>query len=156
MRERILGFVSKADFRRRPVSLRSVFFESRRDSTTVLRQSLACLLLVISSGGWITADELSFNRDIRPILSDACFSCHGPDSAHREADLRLDVEQSAKADAIVPGQSDASEMIARITTDDADALMPPADSGKQLTKDEIELLSRWVDQGTPTKLIGLT
>ncbi len=93
-------------------------------------------------------DPISFNRDIRPILSDMCFFCHGPDAAHREADLRLDVEESAKEYAIVPGDL-RSELISRITSDDPDLLMPPADSGKKLTRKQIELLSNWVSQGAP-------
>ncbi len=78
-------------------------------------------------------DELSFNRDIRPILSDTCFFCHGPDAEHREADLRLDREESAKQDAIEPGSASASELIARITSSDPDELMPPPESGKRLS-----------------------
>jgi hypothetical protein len=93
------------------------------------------------------ADEISFNREIRPILSDTCFFCHGPDSEHREADLRLDVEEIAKDYSIVPGDADASEIIARITSDDPDLRMPPADSGKRLTAEQIKLLTRWVEQG---------
>jgi hypothetical protein len=93
------------------------------------------------------ADELSFNRDIRPILSDACFFCHGPDPTHREADLRLDVEEDAKDSAIVPGEVDASEVIARIMSDDADMLMPPPESGKKLTPEQIVLLKKWVEKG---------
>lgn len=106
-------------------------------------------LLVFCGAGSLAADEIRFNRDIRPILSDACFACHGPDEAHREADLRLDVESSAKSLAIVPGDPEASELIARITTDDEDLLMPPPDTGKQLTPDEISKLKRWVQSGAP-------
>ena len=94
------------------------------------------------------ADEaIDFQRDIRPILSDKCFFCHGPDEDHREADLRLDVPASALEYAIVPGKSDESELIARIDSDDPDLLMPPADSGKKLTGQEFEMLRRWIDQG---------
>lgn len=95
------------------------------------------------------AEDIDFNREIRPLLSDACFACHGPDAAHREADLRLDVESSAKAFAIVPGDADASELFARITSDDADLMMPPASSGKTLTPNQIELFKRWIDSGAP-------
>ncbi|MEM8665934.1 MAG: PSD1 and planctomycete cytochrome C domain-containing protein [Planctomycetota bacterium] len=95
------------------------------------------------------ADEVSFNRDVRPILSDTCFFCHGPDSDHREADLRLDVEENAKEFAIVPGDLEASEIISRILTDDPDLLMPPPESGKKLTEEQIEILRQWVQQGAP-------
>ena len=79
------------------------------------------LLLTCASSTLIRAgDELSFNRDIRPILSDTCFFCHGPDSEHREADLRLDIEELAKQDAIEPGNASVSEKNARITTSDPD------------------------------------
>ena len=99
-----------------------------------------------------STDKLDYNRDIRPILSDKCFYCHGPDPEHREADLRLDTAEGATADlgdyhAIVPGDLEASEAIYRITTDDEDDLMPPPKSGKSLTKAEIDLLKKWVSQG---------
>jgi hypothetical protein len=92
-------------------------------------------------------DELSFNRDIRPILSDTCFFCHGPDAEHREADLRLDVEEFAKQDAIDAGNASTSELIARITSGDPDELMPPPESGKHLNQKQINLLKRWVNEG---------
>ena len=93
-----------------------------------------------------------FNRDIRPILSDNCFVCHGPDENQRQTDLRLDIRDGAIADlggyaAIVPGNSDESELIRRILSDDADEIMPPAAHRKKLTSAQKELLQRWVDQG---------
>lgn len=75
----------------------------------------------------IRADSVRFDRDIRPILSDKCFFCHGPDSQHQEADLRLDLEDQARA-TIVAGDPNASELIRRITSQDADQMMPPADA----------------------------
>ncbi|MBI3467236.1 MAG: DUF1549 domain-containing protein [Planctomycetes bacterium] len=98
------------------------------------------------------ADTLQFNRDIRPILSDKCFRCHGPDSASRQADLRLDSEREATRDlggyqAISPGNRDASALWQRVSSTDPDERMPPADSGLTLTPAEIELLGRWIDQG---------
>ena len=116
-------------------------------ATIVLFLQLALALSVLSPRVVSGDDDISFNRDVRPILSDTCFFCHGPDSAHREADLRLDVESLAKEHAIVPGDSDASELIARILSDDPDTLMPPPESGKRLTKSQKELLVRWVQQG---------
>ena len=80
--------------------------------------------------------KIDFNRDIRPILSDNCYACHGPDESHREGGFRLDRKDSAfgKADSdsvvIVPGKPEASELIVRIVTDDVDLRMPPADSTK--------------------------
>jgi len=95
---------------------------------------------------------VGFNRDIRPILSDICYACHGPDKAKRKADLRLDLEASAKAKiedhfAIISGDPAKSELIRRITTNDQDDHMPPADAGRQLTPRQIELLRRWIEQG---------
>jgi len=106
------------------------------------------------------AQRVSFNRDIRPILSDNCVECHGPDGASRKAGLRLDREQDAITDlaAFQSGDSEApivrshpelSELIARIETTDADDLMPPPDSHKVLTAKQIELLKRWVEDGAP-------
>jgi len=90
---------------------------------------------------------VNFTRDIRPILSDKCFFCHGPDPTHREADLRLDLEEAAKDYAVVPGEPDESDLVARITSDDPDVRMPPAHSGKSLSAKEIALLERWVAEG---------
>jgi hypothetical protein len=97
-------------------------------------------------------EAVEFNRDVRPILADACFRCHGPDSAARQADLRLDLEESAKASregktAIAPGKSADSELWRRISSADADEHMPPADSGKKLTPEQIDTLRRWIEQG---------
>jgi len=96
--------------------------------------------------------EVDFNRDIRPILSDKCFFCHGPDSKHREADLRLDQEESAYADlggyhAIVPGKPEESEVVSRITEEDEDMRMPAIESGKKLKPEEIALIKTWIEQG---------
>ena len=88
-------------------------------------------------------DSIQFNRDIRPILSDKCFFCHGPDAAERKGDLRLDTATGAFKDmggyqAIVAGNASESELVARIVTHDEDDLMPPPNSGKSLTREEIE------------------
>jgi hypothetical protein len=96
------------------------------------------------------ADERvpTFNRDIRPILSDRCFTCHGPDANKREAELRLDTEEGALAVAIVPGDAESSEMWARITSDDPDVQMPPAGSKKPaLSARQRDLLRRWINAG---------
>lgn len=117
-------------------------------------------LLVLASGLSDTVsaeaaaggDRPSFRRDVRPILSDKCFSCHGPDEKTREADLRLDTPEGARADlggyaAIVPGNLEKSELIQRIITDNADDLMPPEKFHKPLTAAEIDTLKRWVASG---------
>ncbi|MBI3840100.1 MAG: DUF1553 domain-containing protein [Planctomycetia bacterium] len=100
-----------------------------------------------------TPEAVQFNRDIRPILSDNCFQCHGPDHAQRKADLRLDLEASAKGEladgqrAIVPGKLGESELVRRITSSDPEEHMPPSKSGKKLSPAQIELITRWIDQG---------
>ncbi len=99
-----------------------------------------------------SSGPIEFNRDIRPLLSDTCFQCHGPDKAKRKGGLRLDLEASAKARldghfTIVPGQPAKSELIRRITTSDADDRMPPAEAGRQLKPEQVELLRRWIEQG---------
>jgi hypothetical protein len=97
-------------------------------------------------------DVVEFNRDIRPILSNHCFTCHGPDNNNRKAKLRLDVEKSAHQDrgdrrVIVAGKSAASELMKRVTSQDPEERMPPAKVGKELTARQIALLERWIDQG---------
>ena len=88
---------------------------------------LLALFLVVVTGTVMSvhADQVQFARDIRPILSDKCFFCHGPDEGNREADLRLDLEQEAGA-VIVAGDAEASDLVERITSNDSDLVMPPA------------------------------
>ncbi len=115
---------------------------------------LVALTLGVTGVGAARADEpvdVDFRRDIRPILSDKCFQCHGPD-AERESALRLDQEQSVKAlrdggAAVVPHQVDESLLFQRIMSDDDRTRMPPPDSNKSLTPREIELLRAWIEQG---------
>ena len=96
---------------------------------------------------------VDFNRDIRPILSEHCFNCHGPDANTLQAGLRLDQEQSAFAAAesgkppVVRGDISASELINRIVSDDPNEVMPPPDFDKALSKTQIDLLRRWIEQG---------
>ena len=93
-------------------------------------------------------EKIEFNRDVRPILSDNCFYCHGNDPGHRKAKLRLDVREAAlKKDAFVPGEPDESDLIERIFSADEDELMPPPDSHKKLTAQQKEILKRWIAQG---------
>ena len=92
-------------------------------------------------------ETVQFNRDIRPLLSNNCFLCHGPDEGRRKAKLRLDVEAEAKKDVIVAGDVADSEFWARITSTDPDEMMPPPESKKQLTAHQKALLKRWIEQG---------
>jgi hypothetical protein len=96
------------------------------------------------------AETIQYNRDVRPILADTCFACHGPDSAARRADLRLDQREAAiDYGAIVPGQPDESAMIDRIFSADPDLVMPPREIHKDLTAAQKDVLRRWVEQGAP-------
>src|SRR5262245_58636560 len=89
-----------------------------------------------------------FRFEIGPILSKNCFCCHGPDEAHRKADLRLDDRDVAvEAGAIAPGAPDDSEVVRRITSEDPDERMPPVKSGKQLTAAEISTIKAWIAAG---------
>ena len=97
---------------------------------------------------------INFSLHIRPLLSETCFSCHGPDAAHREAKLRLDDETSAKAErkggpAIVPGDPKASQLWQRIITDDGDDVMPPVKTHRTLSATQKDLLKRWIAEGAP-------
>ncbi len=99
------------------------------------------------------ARQIVFNRDIRPILADKCWGCHGPDAPAKKIKLRLDSEGAATADlgggrrAIVPGNPEQSQLVRRITSGDEMTRMPPVDSGRKLTQTEIDLLVEWVRQG---------
>ncbi len=105
-----------------------------------------------------SADEVvSFNRDVRPILAKNCFACHGPDEGTREANLRLDSAEGATAvldgrRAVVPGQPEKSELVARIESDDPDLKMPPPDSGHELSDVEKKLLRNWIAEGGEYKV----
>ncbi len=126
--------------------------------TYVFRISLKCgwissALSLLFAEALVAADTLSFNRDVRPILSDNCFACHGPDKGNRKSGLRLDDRAAAIAPAesgdaaIVPGDVKKSTLIERISSDDADDMMPPPTSHKKLTSAQKETLKRWVAEG---------
>ena len=109
------------------------------------RSSGVALLVLLLAAPCFAADRLEFNSAIRPILAENCFACHGADSAARKADLRLDQREPAiKAEAIVPGKPDASEMIRRIFSEDPQEVMPPPATKKTLTKEQKDVLRRWV------------
>jgi type II secretory pathway pseudopilin PulG len=126
-----------------------------KTSSSSSRFSLGVIFLMLSQLQLPTVaeDRVEFNRDIRPILSDYCYSCHGPDEKSRQASLRLDIADAPKVllpsgkMAIVPGRVADSELVRRILSDDPNERMPPLDSSKQLTPVQIDLLKRWVAQG---------
>ena len=109
---------------------------------------VVCLAVAgFSSGAALSrgADPVDFNRDIRPIISENCFYCHGQDAAKRQADLRLDVREAAvDAGAVVPGEPAASTLLERIHSSDADVLMPPPDSNRRLSEEHKRLLEQWI------------
>ena len=136
------------------------FWPERFSQPTLLNQGswllTSCVLVLVSTSPSYASQptnnaeqqqSIQFNRDIRPILSNNCIACHGPDEKQRKAELRLDDEKSAKSSVIVAGDVKGSELIARITSTDADTKMPPPESGKSLTKAEIKLLEEWVQSG---------
>jgi len=102
------------------------------------------------------AEEVDFNRDVRPLLSDSCFACHGPDAGQRQADLRLDQKEglfrTVDGVTVVDAKSaDNSELLKRITTTDPDLMMPPPDSGKSLTEKQKLVMRQWVEGGASWK-----
>src|SRR5690606_8281226 len=114
--------------------------------------SAALVSAVCASTAHADPEPLKFNRDVRPILSDACFRCHGFDQHSREADLRLDIREGALADrdgapVIIPGKPEESELIRRITSHDESEQMPPPEANKKLTKKQIDILRRWIADG---------
>ncbi len=122
------------------------------DRKTLIRiMAVGWAVWLTCSGSPATADEeINFNRDIRPILSENCFFCHGQDEKQRQASLRLDQRESAlESESIVPGDPANSPLIERTHSDDADLLMPPPDSNRSLTDRQRGLLKRWVEQGAP-------
>lgn len=108
---------------------------------------------LLMAPGLQAAERLSYNRDIRPVLSKNCFACHGPDEHAREAELRLDLSDDARRGGesekpgIVPGKPEESQLVARIFHKSAKKVMPPPDSHRQLTDAEKELLKRWISEG---------
>ncbi|MEB2359904.1 MAG: DUF1553 domain-containing protein [Bryobacterales bacterium] len=108
--------------------------------------------VAIAAGGASPQKPIDFNRDIRPILSDTCFACHGPDEKHRMVGLRLDTKDGAFAErkggpVIVPGDPAASRLYQRVSAEKKAMRMPPAGAGQDLTAAQIDLLRRWIAQG---------
>ena len=114
------------------------------------RLSILLTLILVSTSN-LSAQQIDFNRDVRPILSNNCFQCHGPDEAARQADLRLDtadgIAQMREPALIVKGDALNGEFIHRITATDKDLKMPPANSNRELSEVQIATLKRWIEQG---------
>ncbi len=123
----------------------------RAKSLTVDRAFYLLLVLSLVSVSPLVSraeDKLNYNRDIRPLLADHCFACHGPSKASRKADLRLDQREAAiEMAAIAPGKPNESELVNRIMSVDADEVMPPPETKKTLTADQKSLLARWIREG---------
>src|SRR5260370_684880 len=110
--------------------------------------SFALVTLITVPDAARAQGKIDFNRDIRPILSDKCFACHGPDTSKVKGKLRLDVREVAvKKGAIVPGKPDESELVRRVHAADPDERMPPPQSNKTLTAAEKDLLKNWIASG---------
>jgi hypothetical protein len=121
-------------------------------SRSMSRRGAFALVCTLATVGTASADTpartVGYNRDIRPILADNCFACHGPDKNNRKAKLRLDDRAVALARKVmVPGQPDKSELVARIFSDDPEEVMPPPRSHKRLKKEEKDLIKRWIAEG---------
>ena len=117
-----------------------------------MRSVLVLFLLLAGPVMAENAERISYNRDIRPILSDKCFSCHGPDNQHRSAELRLDVTEDGEDYfgaylAIEPGDAEASDLVQRIYSKNKKLVMPPPKSHLVLSEDEKQLLVKWIEQG---------
>jgi hypothetical protein len=122
----------------------------RPPTTRLPALGLLTLIGVLSFGQFVplVGKEVTYNRDIRPILAENCFACHGPDKAARKGDLRLDVREDAiKSGAIVPGKPDQSSFIERLFTDNVRQVMPPPKTHKKLTAQQKQTLKRWVELG---------
>ncbi len=119
----------------------------------VFRAWLVVFTTAAACSGARAEEKLGYNQYIRPILSENCFYCHGPDKNHRKAKLRLDIRDSALTGgksgdpAIVPNKPDASELVKRILSTDEDEQMPPPDSHKSITPAQREILRKWIEQG---------
>ncbi len=118
---------------------------------TVFASALATAFVITIATSQVvfaqTDSEVSYNRDIRPILAKHCWACHGPDEESRQADLRLDNFESAAQTAIAVNEPENSELIRRVLSQDADEVMPPPESGAPLSASQVELLQKWIASG---------
>src|SRR5262245_29436864 len=118
--------------------------------TLVVSICIACLYLflpAVSAGG--QKPSIDFNREVRPILSDNCFACHGPDENQRKAKLRFDTKEGAfaKPGVITPGEASKSRLYQRISSKDQDRVMTPAKSVWAVSEEKNETIRRWIDEG---------
>ena len=118
----------------------------------VLTRTLVVCLAMCFVSPIFASNDIDFNRDIRPILFANCVTCHGPDEEERAAGLRLDTREGATEDlggysALIDGKPDESELLVRVLSEDDDVRMPPPEHGAALSKEEIQLLRRWIEQG---------
>ena len=121
---------------------------NRLQSTKFRLSTVVALLSCGVASNVLAWEPLEFNRDIRPLLADNCFACHGADSAARKADLRLDQREAAiEYGALTPGEPDESELLARVLTDDPDLVMPPRKTKNKLNAAQKEKLKRWIMEG---------
>ena len=129
---------------------------SRLLESALARFVLAVVGCILALPGGVRAEapgRIRFNEQVRPVLSDRCFACHGPDEGNRQAELRFDLRDGAVADlgghaAIVPGNPAESELLARICSADPNMVMPPLSSKKKpLTSEEIAILRQWIEEG---------
>jgi Protein of unknown function (DUF1553)/Protein of unknown function (DUF1549)/Planctomycete cytochrome C len=105
------------------------------------------ILCVASRTATILNAQIDFNHDVRPILAENCFQCHGPDAKKRSGDLRLDLEADAKKSAIIAGMAADSELVHRIQSTDSESVMPPPSTGKVLTEAQKAILKQWIQEG---------
>ncbi|MGI9443781.1 MAG: DUF1553 domain-containing protein [Rubripirellula sp.] len=127
-----------------------LFFQCCYTSTRLF--PFLIVLLTITGFNSVVAKDVDFNTQIRPLISNNCLTCHGPDEDERAAGLRLDTEDGSRLDlggyaAIAPGDPDASELLHRLTTDDEELKMPPEGKGRRLEPQEVELVRRWIAEG---------
>src|SRR5262245_1009589 len=123
-------------------------FSSHADGALRMPRFRLSVMVVLIAAGVGRTDSIEFNRDIRPILAENCYLCHGPDKNRRKKGLRLDDRDTAvKKRAIVPGKSDESELIRRILAEEVTERMPPEETHKTLTTTQKETLKRWIAEG---------
>ncbi len=112
---------------------------------------LAIGLLLVAVQHAAAKPKIDYDRDIRPLLSETCFACHGPDEQSRQADFRLDIANDHFLQLLTPGNPASSELLTRLTASDPDLKMPPVDSRKQLSVEQIEIIKQWIKEGAEIK-----